>query len=278
MKATWLRRSHLLLVSALLTTFLLACASNQITGRRQLIIIPESVAINQSAPAFLQMMEPVAAEGRLDTPAEMAARVKRITSHLVAQAVEFRPDTKDWQWEMRLIDDRQMINAFAMAGGRMAVYSGIIVQLELSDDELAQIIGHEIAHALLNHTAERMSVALATNASVGALGMIFEEQPLAVQGASLAALAAITLPNSRTSEAEADVVGVELAARAGYHPAAAISLWQKMEQASDNRMPQFLSTHPSPANRQQGLAQLQPQMLPLYEQAVTQPRASWPVR
>lgn len=278
MTANFHSHLRLALVSGLLTSVLLACASNQITGRRQLIIIPESVAISQSAPAFLAMMEPVSAEGRLDTPAEMSRRVKAITSHLVAQAVEFRPETQAWQWEMRLIDDRDMVNAFAMAGGRMAVYSGIIVQLQLTDDELAQIIGHEIAHALLNHTAERMSIALATNASVGALGMVFEERPIVAQGAGLAALAAITLPNSRTSEAEADVVGVELAARAGYHPQAAITLWQKMAQVSNNRTPQFMSTHPSPQNREQGLTQLQASMLPIYQEAAGRPRATWAVR
>lgn len=266
-----------LLAAAVAAITLIGCATNAISGRRQLMLISDSQAISQSAPAFLAMMQPVAEQGQLDMPVNTTARVKRITSHLVAQAVEFRPDSAKWEWEMRVINDPQMINAFAMAGGKMAVYTGIIEQLQLTDDELAQIIGHEIAHALLSHTAERMSVALATNVGVAGLGVFFEDQPLVAQGASLAALAAITLPNSRNSEAEADVVGTELAARAGYHPAAAISLWQKMAAHSGSRTPQFLSTHPSPANRAEGLSQLQPKLMPLYQQALSQPRASWPI-
>ena len=152
-----------------------------------------------------------------------------------------------------------------MAGGRMAIYTGLIGKVDPTDDELAQVMGHEIAHALANHTAERMSVAMAANIGVIAAGIASDRPGLTMGATAVAAKLALELPNSRTSQAEADRIGIELAAKAGYDPHAAVTLWQKMEAAAGSGPPAFLSTHPSPANRQQTLAALVPKMMPYYE-------------
>jgi predicted Zn-dependent protease len=196
-----------------------------------------------------------------------ARRVDAITGRLVAQAIKMRPETAEWDWSIEIIDDPEVVNAWCMAGGRMAVYTGLLRKLDPTDDELAQVLGHEISHALANHTAERMSVAIAANAGVLLAGVLSEDSQRAMSTAALAAALAVQMPNSRTAESEADEIGIELAAKAGYNPNAAISLWQKMEQVSGGGPPQFLSTHPSPSNRQEKLAELAPQMMAYYEQA-----------
>jgi predicted Zn-dependent protease len=154
-----------------------------------------------------------------------------------------------------------------MAGGRMAVYTGLLQKIDPTDDELAQVMGHEISHALANHTAERMSVALATNAGIVIAGILSDNPQRTMSVAATAAALAVQLPNSRTAESEADQIGIEIAAKAGYNPNAAVSLWRKMEKAGGDSPPEFLSTHPSPENREQRLAELAPKMMPFYEQA-----------
>jgi predicted Zn-dependent protease len=146
----------------------------------------------------------------------------------------------------------------------MAIYTGLIQKVDPTDDELAQVMGHEISHALANHTQERMSVAMASQLGALAVG-IASDSAAGMAAAQGAAAVAITLPNSRTSETEADRIGIELAAKAGYDPRAAATLWQKMEKAGGNGPPQFLSTHPAPGNRQANLAALAPQMMQYYE-------------
>jgi predicted Zn-dependent protease len=156
------------------------------------------------------------------------------------------------------------LNAWCMPGGKMAIYSGIIEKLNLTDDEIAEIMGHEISHALLGHGRERMSRAMATQVGVQ-LGAVLTGVNVNIMAA--AANVALTLPNSREAESEADRYGIELAARAGYNPNAAVSLWEKMSKAANGQPPQFLSTHPSPDNRIQTLKALVPKMMPLYEAA-----------
>jgi len=156
----------------------------------------------------------------------------------------------------------------------MAIYTGLIDQLKATDDEIAQVMGHEISHALANHTAEKMSMAMASKLgllgiSVAAGGSGYSRA--IVDSASLAAQTAITLPNSRTSEAEADRIGIELAARAGYDPRAAISLWDKMGKVGGSAPPPFLSTHPSPENRKKVLTGLADDMMFFYVNKVERP-------
>lgn len=240
------------------------------------MLVSEQQAIEASQEAYVQMLAPLKEEGKIDTNLAMTERVERIAGRLVAQAVLYRPETREWNWEISVIDDPDTVNAFAMAGGKMAVYSGLIEQLKPTDDELAQVVGHEISHALSAHTAEKMSVALASDLAVTAVAMTQEEhRGLALTGAALAAAVAIKMPNSRTAETEADRIGIELAAKAGYDPNAAITLWRKMGQLSDGRPPEFLSTHPSPENREETLRKLVPQMMPYYRAATNPP--SFPI-
>lgn len=250
-------------ISCLVFLLLGACATSP-TGRTQLLVYPEEVAIAASSQAYMEMLTPLNREGRIDTDPLLRDRVRSITSRVVAQAVRMRPETGSWEWEIKIIDDPDMVNAWAMAGGKMALYTGLVEKINPDTDELAQVLGHEIAHALARHSAEKMSVATATQAGVNAVAAISDNDQLVLTGTSLLAAIAVTLPNSRTMESEADRIGIELAARAGYNPEAAVSLWQKMAQAGGRNPPQFLSTHPNPASRLETLRQLVPEMTPYY--------------
>jgi len=264
--------STLLLVVALLS----ACAVSP-TGRRQLSLVSEESAIAASKEAYLTQMNELGSAGKLVTDPAITARVDKITSRLVAQAVMLRPATAQWEWSVQVIDDPMMINAWCMAGGRMAVYTGLLQQIQPTDDELAQVMGHEISHALANHTAERMSVAMASQAGVAIAGVFADDNAGLVMGAAaLAAQYAVQLPNSRASESEADEIGIEIAAKAGYNPNAAVTLWEKMGAAGGEGPPQFMSTHPSPTNRQERLRALAPQMMEYYRAASDPP--SYPIQ
>jgi predicted Zn-dependent protease len=254
-------------VSALAVLAVAACVVSP-TGRRQLSLVPEATAIGASKEAYTAQLAQLRSEGKLVTESRVTRRVDGITERLVAQAIALRPETAGWEWSVAVVDDPEMVNAWCMAGGRMAVYTGLLTKLDPTDDELAQVLAHEISHALANHTAERMSVALATQAGVALAGAVADDRPEAAQNAAaIAAQLAIQLPNSRSAESEADEIGIELAAKAGYNPNAALTLWRKMEAAAGAGPPQFLSTHPSPANRQEKLAALAPQMMAYYNQA-----------
>lgn len=251
-------------ILTLASLLLVACATSP-TGRRQLMLVSEEQAISASKQAYAQTLKPLAAEGKVDNDPVLKKRVTIIAERLVAQAVRMRPATAKWEWSIKVIDDPEVVNAWSMAGGKMAIYTGLIQKVHPTDDEIAQIMGHEIAHALANHQAEKMSIAMATSVGVVAAGAVSDRPGLAMSGAAAAAALAITLPNSRTAETEADRIGIELAAKAGYDPRAALSLWEKMAKVGGSQPPQFLSTHPSPANRMQMLRALVPQMLPYYQ-------------
>lgn len=253
----------LLLAIVLFAAALPGCQENPVSGRKQFVLVSEEQAQASSAQAYTQTLADAQKQGKLSTNAALNARVKRITDRLIAQATVMYPPSKDWKWSVAVLDEPQL-NAWCMPGGKMAIYTGIIDKLSLSDDEIAQIMGHEISHALLGHGRERMSRALATQAGLQ-LGSIAAGTDLT--GLAPIADIALTLPNSRAGESEADRYGIELAARAGYNPRAAVSLWEKMASTGGGQPPQFLSTHPSPANRIQALSALVPQMLPLYEKA-----------
>jgi len=254
-----------LIITLCAVTVLAACATSP-TGRSQLMLVSEQQAISASRQAYAQTMQKLSSEGKLVTDPKIIDRIHTITGRLVTQAIVMRPDSKDWEWSVQVIDEPETINAWAMAGGKMAIYTGIIDKLELTDDEIAQIMGHEIAHALANHTAERMSVAMASQIGVMAVGIFAERPAVSMTAAAAAAAVAVQLPNSRASESEADRIGIELAAMAGYRPEAAVTLWQKMAQASGGKgPPAFLSTHPSPGNREATLNALVPEMMPIYE-------------
>jgi len=256
----------MLLFAALIT----ACATS-ITGRSQLMIVSEDAAIAASKEAYVEMLRPYAEKGDIDNDPSLKDRVNNITSRLIAQAIIIRPETKNWDWSIKVIDDPETVNAWAMAGGKMALYTGLVEKIKPSDDELAQVLGHEISHALAKHSAEKMSVAMASQIGVMAVGVATKSDQLALTGASLAAALAVQMPNSRAAESEADRIGIELAAKAGYDPRAAVTLWQKMSKVGGKGPPEFLSTHPAPGNREKNLATLIPQMMPYYEQKGKRP-------
>ena len=235
------------------------------------MIVSEDSAIAASKTAYVQMLQPYAEKGEIDNDPVLKNRVYKITGRLIAQAIKIRPETKSWDWSIKIIDDPKTVNAWAMAGGKMALYTGLVEKIKPSDDELAQVLGHEISHALAKHSAEQMSVAMASQVGVMAVGVATKSDGLALTGASLAAALAIQMPNSRTAETEADRIGIELAAKAGYDPRAAVTLWQKMAKVGGKGPPQFLSTHPSPGNREKTLGSLIPQMMPYYQQKGTRP-------
>jgi predicted Zn-dependent protease len=251
-----------------------ACTANPITGRSQLLLVSHEMAVSQSAAAYSQMMGGLGKKQKIEADTPRARKVREITERLIAQAVRYRPESEQWAWEVQVIDEPKTVNAFCMAGGKMAIYTGMFEQLKATDDEIAQVMGHEIAHALADHTRERMSIAMTSQigTQIAAIALASREHGgAALAGAQMAALLAIQLPNSREGESEADAIGIELAARAGYHPASAVTLWEKMAKANSGGPPEFLSTHPSPENRAARLRELGAKVQPLYASARANP-------
>lgn len=252
-----------LAVAAALSVSLVGCQENPVSGRNQLALVSEEQAQASSSQAYAQAINEARQKGKLSTDAAVNNRVKRITERLVAQAKVMYPPSAGWDWSVAVIDE-PTINAWAMPGGKMAIYTGIIDKLRLSDDEIGQIMGHEISHALLGHGRERLSRAVATQGGLQ-IGSLIAGRDLT--GLAPVATIALELPNSRGAESEADRYGIELAARAGFDPRAAVTLWEKMSQGGGGNPPKFLSTHPSPGDRIQALHALVPQMMPIYQQA-----------
>jgi predicted Zn-dependent protease len=258
------------LIPFVVAALLAGCQANPITGRSQLMIVPESLAVSESATAYAQMMGQLDKKKQIEPDSARALKLRDMTDRLVAQAIKLRPDSADWKWEVQLINDPKTVNAFCMAGGKMAIYSGMWEKLGASDEEIAMVMGHEISHALAGHTQERMSVAMTSTvvAQAAAIALTSSESTrgLALTGAQLAAVYAVQMPNSRASESEADAIGLEIAARAGYDPRAAVTLWEKMGKLGGTP-PEFLSTHPSPENRAARLKELGAKMQPYYLEA-----------
>jgi len=234
-------------------------------------LVPAAEVENSARQQYAQMLKEAASKNALgpdDHP--QVIRLRRISKELIPFALQWNPRAKDWNWEVNLIGSNQ-INAFCMPGGKIAFYTGILNQLKLSDDEVAMVMGHEIAHALREHARERMGKSVATDglARIGSTiaAAAFGINPnltdfVAKQGANL-----ITLKFSRDDETEADLVGMELAARAGYNPESGVTLWQKMSEANKGAPPQWLSTHPSGSSRIQEIQANLPKVMPLYERA-----------
>lgn len=261
-----------LVLIAALAAALGGCSSTTAPGavdvdRRQLLLVPSEEVERMAAAAFQEQNQKARAAGVLVSSGPEVDRVNRIAERLRRQAGVFRPDAANWQWETAIIDE-PVVNASCGPGGKITVYTGLIRKLQLSDDELAMVMGHEIAHALREHGRERVSQAAAQNAiataAVGVLGGNQSQVQLAEQAATLL----YGLPNSRKNEIEADKIGLELAARAGFDPNASVTLWQKMGQASEGAAPPaFLSTHPKDETRIAELRRLIPTVQPLYASA-----------
>ena len=189
----------------------------------------------------------------------------RIAQRLIPHVAAWNSRAKDWQWQVALIQSDQ-VNAFCLPGGKIAFFTGILDQLQLSDDEAAMIMGHEMAHALREHARERLAKSTATS-----LGLRLGSELLGLGnlGAAAADMGSqlLTLKFSREDESEADLVGLELAARGGYNPNASVSLWRKMAKANSRGGLPFLSTHPSGSQRIATLQVNVPKVIKLYEQA-----------
>jgi predicted Zn-dependent protease len=258
-----------------IATLLVACANTTRPGavgvnRSQFMMVSSDEVNRLSAVSYNQQNQKAKEKNVLVTSGPTLDRLKFIANRLIPQTEAFRDDTKQWDWRLTLID-APILNATCAPGGKITFYTGIIEQLNLNDDEIAAIMGHEIAHALREHGRERLSQAMAQNLVVNVAMAAAGGYGSAVSAANQVAYYVFTLPNSRDNESEADAIGLELAARAGYNPMGAITVWQKMIQATKNKSPEFLSTHPSGKTRIEKLSALIPAVEPLYQAAPKPP-------
>lgn len=215
---------------------------------------------------YVELIAQERKKGTLNRDPVLLSRVRAVVGRIVPQTVNFRSDALAWEWETNVITSAE-INAWCMPGGKMAVYTGLIEKLQISDDELAAVMGHEIAHALREHGRERASEQMVMGSIISAGSALLGWGTVGQKGAEYAYMGLRELPNSRLQETEADRMGVELAARAGYDPYAAISLWQKMGRVDKSEPLPFFSTHPSNADRISDLSSYAARVKPLYEQA-----------
>lgn len=238
--------------------------------KSRFLLLPKSTVENSSGQQYGQMMRAAAQKNALNTDRVQVERLRAIARNLIPPAVRFNEDARRWRWEVNLVSSRS-VNAFCMPGGKIAFYTGIISALQLTDDEVAVIMGHEIAHALLEHGRARMSEQVLKNVGISVAAMVFNLGQVSTSVLSQAANLAVSLPFSRQHETDADLVGMELAARAGYDPRAAANVWRKMSklgaQTGNAQPPQFLSTHPGHANRIKDIEANLPRVMPLYEAA-----------
>jgi predicted Zn-dependent protease len=234
--------------------------------RHQRMLV-SSEQINASAEqAYRQVLAQAQQQGALDKDAATMQRVKTIVGRLVPQTAAFRQDAPGWKWETHVLSSKE-VNAWCMPGGKIAVYTGLIEQVKPTDDELAAVIGHEMGHALREHSREQASQQMAEQAALGVVGAIANVPDIAMQMAPMVFDLTVNLPHSRTDESEADRIGVELAARAGYDPRQAVSLWQKMQKLGGGQPPKLLSTHPPTADRIKEIQAIAERVMPLYTQA-----------
>ena len=233
-------------------------------------MLPASYVGNMSTQAYKQSLSAAQKKQTLNADPAMLNRVRSISNQLIAQVGVFRTDAVKWQWEVN-VEKNDQLNAYCMPGGKIMVYSGLIEKLNATDDELAAVIGHEIAHALREHGRERMSQGYLQQFGLQALAAVLTRggSTLAgnasMQAANMGTKLFFALPNSREQERESDRIGLELAARAGFNPQAAITLWQKMEAQGGSKPPEFLSTHPANENRISELRELIPVVQPVYD-------------
>src|SRR5262249_5683340 len=260
---------------------LAACSTTTEEGtvgvqRSQLLLVSSAELDKEAAAQYTQVIQTESPKGNVNRDPQQAERVRNIAKRLIPQTAVFRKDAVEWKWEVNVITSPE-VNAWCMPGGKIAVYTGLIEKLQITDDELAAVMGHEISHALRQHGRERASQQMAASAGASLAGAVADiflpgSGQLATAGAGAGAQVGVLLPYSRVHETEADRMGVELAARAGYDPRAAIVLWQKMAKlsggsASQSSIAAFLSTHPTNEARIKDLTDFSQKVLPLYEEA-----------
>jgi len=264
------------IISVLAAVFVLqisGCATttkDSVSGvkRSQFMLLPSSSVDKMSSQAYAQTLGEAKKKNTLNADPAMVERVRGISNKLIAQVGVFRPDAAKWAWEVN-VEKNDQLNAYCMPGGKIMMLSGLVEKINATDDELAAVIGHEIAHALREHGRERMSSAYVQQFGLQALASLVggTAGSIAAQGAGMGSQLFFALPNGREQEREADRMGLELAARAGFNPDAAVTLWQKMSAQSKNAPPEFFSTHPASENRIADLKALAPKVRPLYEAA-----------
>ena len=262
------RRAFVLAGTAAAAGAALPAAAQVDVGKASVLrqLVPADQLEGAAGQQYAQMMgEASGKQTLLPSGHPQVQRLRSIARRIIPHTPAWNARATQWQWEVNLIQSPQ-INAFCMPGGKIAFYTGILERLKLSDDEAAMIMGHEMAHALREHARARIAKSSATNLGLrlGAqwLGLGQLGDMAAGMGAQL-----LTLKFSREDESEADLVGLELAARSAYRPQASVSLWQKMTAASGGASPGFLSTHPSGPNRIRELQANVPKVQGLYEAA-----------
>src|SRR5256885_8269380 len=263
----------MIIVAALAAAFTAGCETVDTTKagavgveRHQRMALSSQEVNAEAQKAYAQMMADAQKKGALDKDPAQVARVKGIVNRLIPQTDAYREHAPKWAWEAHELTTDE-VNAWCMPAGKVAVYTGLINKLQVTADELAAVMGHEMGHALREHTREQMSQQAITQTAIGGLGALFGIGDLGQSVAGMVANVTMQLPKSRGMETEADRIGVELAARAGYNPQAAISLWQKMEKLAGSQPPQFLSTHPSHETRIADLQAYSAKVMPLYQAA-----------
>lgn len=263
-------------VSLTAAALLAACQAVNTTGsgsvgidRTQYMAVSARDVEASSAKSYARVLQEQAKKGQLNVDPDQVRRVRQIAARLIPQTAVFRPDAPRWNWEVNVISSKD-VNAWCMAGGKIAVYTGLLDTLKPTDDELAAIMGHEIAHALREHSRERASEQMVSNLGVAVGGALLGLGGLGNDLLGKAVDVTLSLPHSRKHESEADSIGVELAARAGYRPDAAVSLWEKMGRLGGGRPPEFLSTHPAPESRMAALRRDAEVVQPLYQGAARQ--------
>jgi predicted Zn-dependent protease len=254
------------------TLMMIACTSTTEQGtvgvhRSQFLLVSSDEMDKSAATAYAQVIQEQAPKGNVNKDPKQTERVRAIATRIIPQTAVFRKDAPAWKWEVNVLTSPE-VNAWCMPGGKIAFYTGILEKLQLTDDEVAAVMGHEISHALREHGRERASQQLATGLGASAVGAVLGIGQTGTDLAGLVGQVTYLLPYSRIHETEADRMGVELAARAGYDPRAAIVLWQKMAKLSGGGgPPAILSTHPSNEERMKDLAGFSEKVMPLYEAA-----------
>jgi predicted Zn-dependent protease len=234
-------------------------------GRPQLLTVPAEQVDGAAAARYFKLSGVAGSAGKLNTDPVLTARVKAVAQRLVAEVGAFRPDAAKWRWEVNVFDSDQL-NAFCVPGGKIGVYSGLVRRLDLSDDELAAVLGHEIAHALREHTREQVSQADLSSTIVDVIaGSGLRYSAVASVLTDFGSVYLVRLPFSRQMESEADLIGLELMARAGYDPRLASNLWRKLQaQEGTPGSAEFFASHPSNEFRIDQVEAATPRVMSVY--------------